>query len=68
MGEGEKQLKNKWVVEFNEDETITLIEVGGKTRAEAQPEIGAQKTAIFIKISISKSANLTIELETLTDG
>ena len=67
MGGGEKQLKNKWAVEFKEDETITLIEVGGKKRAEAQAEIGAEE-AIFIQISISKSANLKIELETLTDG
>ena len=42
--------------------------MGGKKRAETQDEIGAEKAAIFIKISISKSANLTIELETLTDG
>ena len=48
-------------------ETITLIEVGGKKRAEAQAEIGAEE-AIFIQISISKSASLTIELQTLTDG
>ena len=41
--------------------------MGGKKRAETQHEIGAEKAAIFIKISISKSANLTIELETLTD-
>ncbi len=68
MGGGEKLLKNKWAVEFKEDETITLIEVGGKKRAKAQAEIGAEKAAIFIKVSISKSANLTIELETLTDG
>ena len=67
MGGGEKQLK-KWAVEFKEDETITLIEVGGKKRAEAQAEIVAEKAAIFLKISISKSANLTIELEKLTDG
>jgi hypothetical protein len=44
-----------------------IIEVGGKKRAEAQPEIGAEE-AIFIQISISKSASLTIELQTLTDG
>ena len=43
-----------------------VIEVGGEKRAEAQAEIGAEE-ATFIKISISKSANLTIELETLTD-
>ena len=67
VGGGEKQLKNKWAVEFKEDKTITIIEVGGKKRAEAQAEIGAEE-ATFIKISISKSANLTIELETLTDG
>ena len=41
--------------------------MGGKKRAEAQAEIGAEE-AIFIQISISKSANLTIELEKLTDG
>jgi hypothetical protein len=67
VGGGEKQLKNKWAVEFKADETITIIEVGGKKRAEAQAEIGAEE-AIFIKISISKSASLTIELQTLTDG
>jgi hypothetical protein len=67
VGGGEKQLKNKWAVEFKADETITIIEVGGKKRAEAQAEIGAEE-AIFIQISISKSASLTIELQTLTDG
>ena len=67
VGGGEKQLKNKWAVEFKVDETITIIEVGGKKRAEAQAEIGAEE-AIFIQISISKSASLTIELQTLTDG
>jgi hypothetical protein len=56
---------DKWAVEFREDETITLIEVAGTKRAETQAEIGAEKR---LKISISKSANLTIELETLTDG
>ena len=68
VGGGEKQLKNKWAVEFKADETITIIEVGAKKRAEAQAEIGAEKEAIIIKISISKSASLTIELQTLTDG
>jgi hypothetical protein len=34
----------------------------GKKRAEAQVEIGAEE-AIFIQTSISKSANLTIELQ-----
>ena len=29
-GGREKQLKKKWAVEFKEDETITLIEVGGQ--------------------------------------
>jgi hypothetical protein len=67
VGGGEKQLKNKWSVEFKADETITIIEVGGKKRAEAQAEIGAEE-AIFIKIRISKSANSTVELQTLTDG
>jgi len=67
VGGGEKQLKNKWAVEFKEDKTITLIEVRGKKSAEAQAEIGAEE-AISIKISISKSENLTIELQTLTDG
>ena len=56
---------NKYQVEFKEDESITLIEVRGKKRAEAQAEIGAEE-AIFVKISISE--NLTIELQTLTDG
>jgi hypothetical protein len=51
VGGGEKQLKNKWAVEFKVDETITIIEVGGKKRAEAQAEIGAEE-AIFIQISI----------------
>ena len=68
MGGGENQLKNKWAVEFKEDETITLIEVEGRKRAEAQAEIGAKKATISIKIGISKSANLKIELETLADG
>jgi hypothetical protein len=67
VGGGEKQLKNKWAVEFKVDETITIIEVEGKKRAKAKAEIGAEE-AIFILISISKSANLTIEFETLTDG
>ena len=67
VGGGVKKLKNKWAVEFKEDESITLIEVRGKKRAEAQAEIGAEE-AIFVKISISKSENLTIELQTLTDG
>jgi hypothetical protein len=67
IGGSEKQFKNKWDVELKVDETITIIEVGRKKKAEAQAEIGAVKAAIFIKISISKSANLTIELETLTD-
>ena len=40
----------------------------GRKRAEAQAEIGANKATISIKISISKSANLKIELETLADG
>ena len=39
MGGGEKQLKNKWAVEFKEDETITLIEVGAKKRADTQAVI-----------------------------
>jgi hypothetical protein len=64
---GKKELKNNWAAEFKVDETITIIEVGGKKRAEAQAEIGAEE-AIFIQISISKSASLTIELQTLTDG
>ena len=64
MGGGQQQLKDKWAVEFKEDETIALIEVGGQKRAEAQAEIGADKAALIIKISIRKSANLTIELET----
>jgi hypothetical protein len=68
VGGGEKQLKNKWAVEFKVDEIITIIDVGGRKKAEGQAEIGAEKAAIFIKISISKSANLTNELETLTDG
>jgi hypothetical protein len=51
VGGGKKQLKNKWAVEFKVDETITIIEVGGKKRAEAQAEIGAEE-AIFIQISI----------------
>ena len=67
VGGREKQLKNKWAVEFKEDETITLIEVEGRKRAEAQAEIGAKKATISIKIGISKSANLKIELETLAD-
>ncbi len=67
VGGGEKQLKNKWVVEFKGDETITIIEVGAKKRAETQAEIGAEE-AIFIQISISKSASSTIELQTQTDG
>ncbi len=50
VGGGEKQLKNKWSVEFKEDETITLNEVGGKKRAETQSEIGAEKATIFITI------------------
>ena len=41
--------------------------MGGKKRAEAQAEIGAEEV-IFVKISISKAENLTIELQTLTDG
>ncbi len=60
VGEGENQLKNKWAVEFKGDETITIIEVGAKKRAEAQAEIGAEE-AIFIQINISKSASSTIE-------
>ena len=40
----------------------------GKKRAETQTEIGTEKVTIFIKISINKSVNLTIELETLTVG
>ena len=67
VGGRENQLKNKWAVEFKEDETITLIEVEGRKRAETQAEIGANKATISIKISISKSANLKIELETLAD-
>jgi hypothetical protein len=67
VGGGLKKHKNMWDVEFKEDESITLIEVRGKKRAEAQAEIGAEE-AIFIKISISKAENLTIELQTLTDG
>jgi hypothetical protein len=67
VGGGEKQLKNKWAVELKGDETITIIEVGAKKRAEAQAEIGAEE-AFFIQISISKSASSTIELQTLTDG
>ncbi len=50
MGEGKKELKDKWTVEFKEDETIALIEVGGQERAEAQAEIGAEKAAL-IKLS-----------------
>ena len=46
MGGGQQQLKDKWAVEFKEDETIALIEVGGQKRAEAQAEIGADKAAI----------------------
>jgi hypothetical protein len=46
VGGGEKELKNKWAVEFKVDETITIIEVGGKKRAEAEDEIGAEE-AIF---------------------
>jgi hypothetical protein len=64
VGGGENQLKNKWAVEFEVDETITIIELGSKKRAEAQAEIGAEE-AIFIQISISKSASLTIGLQTL---
>ena len=40
----------------------------GRKRAEEQTEIGAKKATISIKISISKSANLKIELEMLSDG
>ncbi len=43
MGEGEKQIKNKWSFKLKEDETITQIEVGGQKRAEAQAEIGTKK-------------------------
>jgi hypothetical protein len=68
VGGGEKQLKNKWTVEFKVDETITIIEVGGGKKAEAPVEIGAEKAAVFIKKSIRKSASMTIELKTLTDG
>jgi hypothetical protein len=50
VGEGKKELKDKWTVEFKEDETIALIEVGGQERAEAQAEIGAEKAAL-IKLS-----------------
>ncbi len=46
VGGCEKQLKNKWALEFKGDETITIIEVGVKKRAEAQAEIGAEE-AIF---------------------
>jgi hypothetical protein len=67
LGGGEKHIKNKWAVEIKVDETITIIEVGGKKRTEAQTEIGAEE-AIFIQISISKSKSSTIELQTLTDG
>jgi hypothetical protein len=41
--------------------------VGGKKRAEEQSEISAEE-AIFTQISISKSANSTIDLQALTDG
>ena len=35
VGGREKHFKNKWAVEFKADETITIIEVGGKKRVEA---------------------------------
>ncbi len=65
VGGDEKQLKNKWTVEFKVDETITIIEVGGGKKAEAPVEIGTEKAAVFIKKSIRKSASMTIELQTL---
>jgi hypothetical protein len=43
VGGGEQQLKNKWDVEFKVDETITIIEVEGMKKDEAQAEIVAEK-------------------------
>ena len=67
MGGGEKQFKNKWTVQFEEGETITLIEVGGEMRMKmAHADAVSMTTCSEVK---SRAKIITDEADRLaSDG
>ena len=62
VGGGEKQLKNKWAVEFKADETITIIEVGGKR----DTSINSSTVASTTEFREVKSTDVRVGLEVKT--